>query len=196
MSDSAHDIGWATKLNDPSVLALREHLIANNGIKGPDVVSPSDIEQAVTLFRRDGFVVVADVLNNEQTEFLAHGCDQAIAEIIALDNDYGGNRGTHRYSFGGSSLTRSHHRPEWQMLLDIPVVLAWSPLFLVPKTIRARQRDCLPGAVYYQPLHWTFATLMPSGPFSAFRNPTNAMSIRDLLYLMFVSISCHRNSPH
>ena len=117
MSDSAHDIGWATKpKDDPSVLALREHLIANNGIKGLDVVSPSDIEQAVTLFRRDGFVVVADVLNNEQTEFLAHGCDQAIAEIIALDNDYGGNRGTHRYSFGGSSLTRSQlHRPEWQM---------------------------------------------------------------------------------
>ena len=41
MSDSAHDIGWATKpKDDPSVLALREQLIANNGIKGLDVVSP------------------------------------------------------------------------------------------------------------------------------------------------------------
>ena len=61
--------------------------------------------------------MVADVLNSEQTEFLATGCDQVVAEIVALDNDNKGNRGTHRYSFGGSSLTRSQlHRPEWQML--------------------------------------------------------------------------------
>ena len=187
MSDSAHDIGWATKpKDDPSVLALREQLIANNGIKGLDVVSPSDIEQAVTLFRRDGFVVVADVLNSEQTEFLAHGCDQAIAEIIALDNDYGGNRGTHRYSFGGSSLTRSQlHRPEWQMLLDIPVVhrLVAAIFGSEDYSLRAASGDfCLPGAVYYQPLHSDIRDFVDAKqtPFSAFIDPTNAMSIRDL----------------
>ena len=34
------------------------------------MLSPKDIERAVAGFRRDGFVVIADVLNSEQTEFL------------------------------------------------------------------------------------------------------------------------------
>ena len=50
MSDSAHDIGWATKpKDDPSVLALREHLIANNGIKGLDAVSYTHLTLPTTL---------------------------------------------------------------------------------------------------------------------------------------------------
>ena len=65
--------------------------------------------------------MLGDVLNGEQTDFLARGCNEVVREIVALDNDHAGNRGSHRYSFGGSSLTRSQlHRPEWQMLLDIP----------------------------------------------------------------------------
>ena len=74
MSDSAQPQGWATKpKDDPSVQALRAHLLENNGIKGLNIVGPKDIQEAVALFRRDGFVVVADVLDSEQTEFLASG---------------------------------------------------------------------------------------------------------------------------
>jgi len=104
--------------------ALRANLEANNGIKGLDILQPCDIKAAVELFRRDGFVVIANALNDEQIEVLARSCEAVIAEILALDQDRAGNRGSHRYSFGGSSLTRSQlHRPEWRMLLDIPAVL-------------------------------------------------------------------------
>ena len=124
MADSVSNRGWATtSKDDPSVQALRTHLLENNGVKGLEIVGAQDIQQASALFRRDGYVIVADVLNGEQTEFLAQGCDQVVSEIIALDTDHKGNRGPHRYSFGGSSLTRSQlHRAEWQMLLDLPVV--------------------------------------------------------------------------
>ena len=105
------------------VTTQRAYLTAHNGIKGLSVLEPGHTEEAVRLFRRDGFVVVANVLTQEQTGFLAQGCHAVVNDILALDADRTGNRGSHRYSFGGCSLTRSQlHRPEWQMLLDIPVV--------------------------------------------------------------------------
>lgn len=187
MSDSAQPQGWATKpKDDPSVQALRTHLLENNGIKGLNIVGPKDIQEAVALFRRDGFVIVADVLDSEQTEILATGCDQVVSEIVALDDDNKGNRGTHRYSFGGSSLTRSQlHRPEWQMLLDVPVVHQLvSAIFGSPEySLRAASGDfCLPGAIHYQPLHSDIRDYADAkqSPFSAFIDPTKAMTIRDL----------------
>ena len=187
MSDSAQPQGWATKpKDDPSVQALRAHLLENNGIKGLNIVGPKDIQEAVALFRRDGFVVVADVLDSEQTEFLASGCDQVVSEIVALDTDNKGNRGTHRYSFGGSSLTRSQlHRPEWQMLLDVPVVhqLVSAIFGSSEYSLRAASGDfCLPGAIHYQPLHSDIRDYVDAeqSPFSAFIDPTKAMTIRDL----------------
>jgi hypothetical protein len=110
-------------MDTADIAALRANLEANNGIKGLDILEPGDARHAVELFRRDGFVVIANALNSEQTEILARGCEAVIAEILALDQNRVGNRGSHRYSFGGSSLTRSQlHRPEWQMLLDLQVV--------------------------------------------------------------------------
>ncbi len=172
--------------NDPRIAAMRAHLEANNGIKGLDILKPGDTEHAVKLFRRDGFVVIANVLNDEQTEILAKGCQEVIAEILALDDRRAGNRGSHRYSFGGSSLTRSQlHRPEWQMLLDIPAVTdIVTAIFESPDyVLRAASGDfCLPGAVKYQPLHsdvqdWTSRT---ASPFSAFSDPRRQLTIRDL----------------
>ena len=112
-------LGWNDKSkDDPSVIQLRRHLEANSGIKGLEIVKPDDIETAIRLFRRDGFVVVENVLNDDQISILASGCDQLIKEITDLDRQNIGNRGSHRYSFGGSSLTRSQlHRPEWQRSL-------------------------------------------------------------------------------
>jgi ectoine hydroxylase-related dioxygenase (phytanoyl-CoA dioxygenase family) len=174
---------WA---DNPEVVALRAHLEANNGIRGLEILGPQDARHALRLFRRDGFVVIADVLNSEQTEILARGCHEVISDILALDESHRGNRGSHRYSFGGSSLTRSQlHRPEWQMLLDIPLVNeVVSAVFGSPDyVLRAASGDfCLPGAVGYQPLHsdvgdWRDNT---ATPFSAFHDPRGQLTVRDL----------------
>ena len=166
--------------------AQRAYLEAHNGIKGLEILGTNDLEHALELFYRDGFVVIADVLNNDQTGFLAAGCKQVADEVIALDQARDGNRGSHRYSFGGSSLTRSQlHRPEWQMMLEIPFVdRLVTAIFGSPDyALRAASGDfCLPGAVGYQPLHsdvgdWRDAA---QTPFSAFHDPRGQLTVRDL----------------
>jgi hypothetical protein len=170
----------------PETIALRAHLEANNGIKGLDIIAASNTDRAVELFRRDGFVVVTDVLTKEQTQFLADGCQEVVAEILEMDTNRGGNRGSHRYSFGGSSLTRSQlHRAEWQMMLDIPLVdEIVTAIFESPDyALRAASGDfCLPGATGYQPLHsdvndWYNSALTR---FSSFHDPRGQLTIRDL----------------
>ncbi len=172
--------------SDPAVLALRKHLEAHNGIKGLDILEPSDLRHAVDVFRRDGFVVIAGILNDEQTEILRHGCDDVAGQILALDQNRNGNRGSHRYSFGGSSLTRSQlHRPEWQMLLenqavtDVVAAIFGSSDYV----LRAASGDfCLPGAVGYQPLHSDIRDWVDESTtrFSSFYDPSGHISIRDL----------------
>lgn len=175
-----------TAIDGSEIVALRAHLEANNGIKGLEVLQPSDVGRAVELFRRDGFVVVADVLNQQQTQFLANGCNEVAAEILALDSERSGNRGSHRYSFGGSSLTRSQlHRPEWQMLLEIPVVdeLVTAIFGSSDYSLRAASGDfCLPGATSYQPLHSDVNDSIDAtkSRFSSFHDPRGQLTIRDL----------------
>ena len=181
------EIGWTEKSkDDPEVVGLRSHLEANNGIHGLEIVDITNSERLVHLFRRDGFVVIGDVLSEEQIAMLAEGCQTVIDEVLALDTEQAGNRGSQRYSFGGSSLTRSQlHRPAWQMLLgldeviDVVGMLFGSDDFI----LRAASGDfCLPGTTGYQRLHadvrdWESAT---SSPFSAFHDPSGRISIRDL----------------
>jgi ectoine hydroxylase-related dioxygenase (phytanoyl-CoA dioxygenase family) len=187
MRDFARRHGWAgTSRDDPRVVALRARLEAGNGIVGLEVVAPDDVERALRLFHRDGFVAVRDVLSAGQVARLAAGCAEVIDEVVALDTDHHGNRGSHRYSFGGSSLTRSQlHRPAWQMLLDIPAVTRIvSAIFgSADYRLRAASGDfCLPGAVDYQRLHADVRDWVDdaSTPFSAFHDPRGIMSIRDL----------------
>ena len=170
----------------PGIDARRAHLETNNGIAGLEILGTGEIERAVGLFRRDGFVVIADVLNDEQTAFLATGCREVAAEILELDEKRNGNRGSHRYSFGGSSLTRTQlHRQEWQMLLDVPVVdqLVTAIFGSANYALRAASGDfCLPGAEGYQPLHsdvsdWRNDSL---SRFSSFHDPRGQLTIRDL----------------
>ena len=187
MSESAADQGWSDiGKDDPRVITLRGHLEADNGIKGLEILEPDNIERAVQLFHRDGFVVVDGVLSHDQTDFLKQGCDEVVADIIALDDGHSGNRGSHRYSFGGSSLTRSQlHRSEWQILLDNPAmnnmlaVLFGSPHY----SLRAASGDfCLPGAVDYQPLHSDIRDWVSDkkSPFSSYIDPLGGVTIRDL----------------
>lgn len=187
MTDTSTELGWTGKSkDDPEVIELREYLQANNGIRSLEILEAGDVERIVERFRRDGFVVVGDVLSNEQTDRLASGCRDVIGEIIALDEGQTGNRGAQRYSFGGSSLTRSQlHRPEWQMLLEIPVVIDLVGALFGSEDfiLRAASGDfCLPGTVDYQRLHadvrdWTSAS---DSPFSAYHDPSGRITIRDL----------------
>lgn len=179
--------GWAgPQPDDPEVVALREHLEANNGIKGLDVLEPHEIERAVQIFDRDGFVVVRDALTPEQTEFLATGVLEVVDEIISLDEVRDGNRGSHRYSFGGTSVTRSMlHRPEWRMLLDLPTVLPILEAIFGSNDymIRAASGDfCLPGAVGYQPLHSDMRDFVAPDqtPISSFHDRRGFLTTRDL----------------
>ena len=158
MSRDHGELGWHGRDRDaPDVVAAREYLEAKAGLADLEILTPADIEHAVRLFRRDGFVVIADALTPTQTDFLRAGVVEVVDEIVALDHDRSGNRGSHRYSFGGSSVTRSMlHRPEWQMLIDLPTVTPIVRAIFESSNymLRAASGDfCLPGAVEYQPLH-------------------------------------------
>ena len=164
----------------------RAYLAANNGIAGLDVLDPSEIERAVHLFRRDGFVVVRDALTPDELAFLQAGVTEVAEQIVAADTAATGNRGSRRYSFGGSSLTLSMlHRPEWRMLVDLPTV---TPIITAifesdDYMVRAASGDfCLPGAEEYQPLHSDMRdwTSNESTPFSAFHDPRGILTTRDL----------------
>jgi ectoine hydroxylase-related dioxygenase (phytanoyl-CoA dioxygenase family) len=183
---SAEPIGTDLTDSFAEVEALRVHLAEHNGIKGLEVLDPTEVERAVRLFNRDGFVVVRDALDAEQLAFLRAGVEEAVKEIIALDPDRSGNRGSHRYSFGGSSLTRSMlHRAEWQMLVDLPTV---TPIVTAifgssDYMLRSASGDfCLPGATKYQPLHADMRDFVDraSSPFSSFHDPRGHLSTRDL----------------
>ena len=171
-------LGWHGRdRHAPELDAQRSYLEANNGLAGLEILDPSEIERAVRLFRRDGFVVVGDVLDADQTAILRGGVREVVNDIIALDDERTGNRGSHRYSFGGSSVTRSMlHRPEWQMLVDLPTVTPIiTAIFESPDYIlRAASGDfCLPGAVEYQPLHSDMGDRIDAtqSPFSSFHDP-------------------------
>jgi hypothetical protein len=170
----------------PDIDARRAHIEANGGIAGLEVLPPDAVDRAVTLFRRDGFVVIRDVLDDVQVETLQRGVLEVVDEIVALDTDGEGNRGTHRYSFGGSSRTRSMlHRPEWRMLIDVPAVTAIVAAVFESGDFMLRSASgdfCMPGAHDYQPLHsdmrdWTSAE---ATPFSSFHDPRGMLTTRDL----------------
>ena len=123
-TEHVHSLGWVGVERDtPALQELRSELLANNGMRGLELLTPNAVARAAQLFDRDGFVVVRDALSPAQLEFMRAGCDAAIGEMLALDPARVGNRGSHRYSFGGASLTgQLVHRPEWAMLLDLPTV--------------------------------------------------------------------------
>lgn len=152
------ELGWVGhNPDDPDVVALREHLAANNGIKGLEMLTSDEVERAARIFYRDGFVVIKDALSPEQLEHLRGGCDRVTHEMMTNDRNRQGNRGSHRYSFGSASRTgQLLHYPEWAMLVDLPKLTPiLTEIFGAPTyTCRGGAGDmCLPGAVEYQRLH-------------------------------------------
>ncbi len=161
-NEAAHialdELGWVGVDRDsPEVSALRDYLAENNGIKGLETVTPNEVRRAAELFWRDGFVVVTDALTEDQLATIRAGCEREIRQVMALDRNRQGNRGSHRYSLGSASITSQLlHHPEWAMLIDLPTVTPIvTEIFGAPTYMcRGGAGDfCLPGAVDYQRLH-------------------------------------------
>jgi hypothetical protein len=181
------ELGWfGIDRHSSEIVEQREYLEANTGLDGLEVLDPSEIDRAVEIFRRDGFVIVRDALDADQAALLRNGVVEVVNDIVALDAERGGNRGSHRYSFGGSSATPSMlHRPEWQMLVDLPTV---TPILtaIFESTgymLRAASGDfCLPGAVDYQPLHSDMRDFVSAETtrFSSFHDPRGFLTTRDI----------------
>ena len=193
MSLALDELGWiGVDANAPEIARRRVYLREHNGIRGLDVLTPNQIERARDIFYRDGFVVVRDVLDPRQLEFIRKGCDEVIHEIVSRDGHRYGNRGSHRYSFGGSSLT-GHlvHRPEWAMLIDLPTVTPILEAIFGSSNYISRGGGgdfCLPGAADYQALHADMGDRreleIPGSDrtftFGSFHDPRGKMNYRDL----------------
>jgi ectoine hydroxylase-related dioxygenase (phytanoyl-CoA dioxygenase family) len=182
-----NELGWVgVDRNSAEVCRLRDYLAANNGIRGLEVVAHDEVERAARLLHRDGFVAVADVLDAQQLERLRAGCDEAIHEMMSLDGNRQGNRGSHRYSFGSASLTGSLlHRPEWAMLVDLPrLTPIITAIFGAPTYACSGGGGdfCLPGAVEYQRLHADMRDRVRLGDRWAwsFHDHRGALTYRDL----------------
>ena len=158
-----------------NVATLRRDLEANNGMPGLEILRPEEVDAAVRIFYRDGFVVVRDVLTADQVKFLRRGCEREAEAVVAEDPN---PEGRYRYSYGGASITNSLlHREEWVMLVDLPTLVPIiTAIFGSPDYhLRRTAGDfCLPGAMY-QRLHTDIVDRV-----GGFSDPRGILSIRDL----------------
>lgn len=172
---------WTRAYDDPGVIALRERMREHNGIRGLEVCEAGDVERAVTLFHRDGFVAVRDVLPAAQLDRLRSAAADVIEQLVAADPEgaVGGGAGglPHRYSFGGTSASRHlFHRPEWCELIDTPTTtpiltaIFGSPNYIV---YGAGGDMAFPGAIEYQGLH-------SDNVWTELHDPVGGVSMRDL----------------
>ncbi len=154
---AAYSVGVSACLAGLSVTVdletLRRDLEANNGMPGLEILRPEEIDAAVRIFYRDGFVVVRDALAADQVEYLRRGCEREAEALVALFPNGKGNRGRYRYSWGAASLTGSIlHREEWVMLVDLPTLtpIVTAIFGSADYHVRAARGDfCLPGAIEY-----------------------------------------------
>ena len=172
---------WTRAYDDPNVVALREKLWKHNGIKGLEVLDPSQVERAAELFHRDGFVVVRDALSPAQLARVRKATERALDAMLAVDPTCaaGGGAGglPHRFSFGSSSASRHMmHEAEWVELVDLPTTtpilsaIFGSPNFIL---IGGGGDVAMPGAIEYQGLH-------SDNVWSELHDPTGRVSTREL----------------
>jgi hypothetical protein len=172
---------WTRSYDDPDVVALREGLRERNGIPGLEVVEPHDVDRAVNLFHRDGFVAVNDTLPADQLDRLRAAANDVINTLVAADPEgaVGGGAGglPHRYSFGGTSASRHmFHRPEWCELIDMPTTTPiLTAIFGSPDYIIYGSGGdlALPGAIEYQGLH-------SDNVWTELHDPTGGLTMRDV----------------
>ena len=168
--------------------AARRSSTRDNGIKGLEIVAPTEVERAAELFHRDGFVVVRDVLGPQQLDRMRAAADRALDEMLAVDPTCaaGGGAGglPHRYSFGSSSASRHMmHVDEWVELIDMPTTTPiLTAIFGSPNYILLGGGGdiAMPGAIEYQGLHsdntWTEPN-DPSGRITTRELPVPAVTI-------------------
>jgi hypothetical protein len=122
-------------------------------MNGLQIVTPGEISQAVQLFRRDGFVVVRDVLDIRHLLQLRAAAKTMVSDIVANDV---GSTGFRRYSFGAASATGSLlHLHEWAALTELNTTFSILAAIFASEdfVVSSAGGDfCLPGADY-QPLH-------------------------------------------
>lgn len=149
--------------NHPEVLALRQHLLENNGIRGLEICEPSEVQRAATIFHRDGFVVVKDALNPDHLAAMREACERNLRTILSKphDNDrkYVQETGRlpHRYCYGTCSASRQMmHEPAWTDIIDMSTT---TPILCEifgssDYSVWGGGGDLsLPGAIEYQHLH-------------------------------------------
>ena len=164
--------GWTRRRDDPGVERLRMRLQEHNGIPELETVSAGDVDRAVELFYRDGFVVVTDALPPEALAALQEATNRVVSEILAVDPNasMGGGAGglPHRYSFGSTSATRHRlHDPAWTAVIDLPTTTPilsaiWGSDAYV---VGGGGGDlALPGAIEYQGLHADNIWVEPHDP--------------------------------
>jgi len=186
-----NELGWVGKDRQSPVIQEKiRYLETNNGIRGLELLDPSEIDRARELFYRDGFVVIQNILSAEQLAQLKAGCDREIHSLLANDKERAGNRGSHRYSFGSASQTgQLLHCPEWTMLLDLPTLTPLVTAIFGSSEYRcfgAGGDFCLPGAVDYQPLHSDMHDRLEyehkdkTVTFGSFHDPRGKLNYRDL----------------
>ena len=172
---------WTRSYDDPNVVQFRERLNRYNGIKGLEILDPTEIDRATELFHRDGFVVVRDLLGPEQLARMRLATERALDEMLAVDPTCaaGGGAGglPHRFSFGSSSGSRHMlHVDEWVELVDMPTTtpilqaIFGSPNYIL---IGAGGDVAMPGAIEYQGLH-------SDNVWSELHDPTGRVSTREL----------------
>lgn len=119
-----------------------------------ELVLPEEIDRAVDLFYRDGFVAIANALDPNEVKTLRHDAEKAAAEMIQMQT--AGElpkhcmHGKNRYSYGDFK-----HHSEWEHLSLNPRIVPilkkiWSGKDFM--CVAAGGDFCLPGSDY-QPLH-------------------------------------------
>jgi hypothetical protein len=158
---------WERRPDDPGVVALRNELREHNGIPGLETIEPHEIDRAVELFHRDGFVVVDNALPAPVLEALKSATEAVADAVLAVDPNasIGGGAGgmPHRYSFGATSASRHRlHEPAWVDVIDLPTTTPILTAIFGSDTyiVGGGGGDfALPGAIEYQGLHadniWT-----------------------------------------
>ena len=147
----------------PEVVELRDYLARHNGIRGLDICEPHEIDRAVRIFHRDGFVVVNQLLEAGALERFRAGSTRVLREILERPGPDGRKyltesfRLPHRYSYGTASASRQLlHDPAWASMVDLPAttpILAAIFGSMDYQVLGAGGDLCLPGAIEYQHLH-------------------------------------------
>ena len=159
--------------DDPDVEALRDHLRANNGIRSLEICNPDEVKRAARIYRRDGFVVVRDALDEEHLALFREGCARRLREILAYPGRDGRKymaetgRLPHRYCYGTTSGSRQMmHDPAWTSMIDLPTTTPILEMIFATDDylVWGGGGDLsLPGAIEYQHLHTDGVDTQPTG---------------------------------